>query len=298
MIVPKRYWQIAKRLTTAQLQKDDGDDQIINESDLFNLDIGRRGRNFFLGFYSLEGLKLAFEKYEVIRALNEKGFKDIVYDLDTSDPYVHRLTLFNKQKCKDDILIELVLKKYNVVIDMPFKTPLNGKCFETVAIEWMCLQNPYVDFSKKRPRLPGQKFPGLGLASKSVELLMIMSWRLNLAGLVNTPDHYHNAYLYSKIFYYLNPEFQARLMAIARDLKSYPLDTIAWAIEWDAVLDLTTGKPLKWMVGKQIVPFNNDLKRLFDSREYNKIVKTKMKDHKFKLDIEKFNEIKAQRSHE
>ncbi len=268
MIVPKKYWQIAKRLTTAQLQKETIDDRIINETDLFNLDIGRRGRNFFLGFYSLEGLKLAFEKYDVLKALKEKGFTDIIYDLDTSDPYVHRLTLFNEKKTKNDILIELVLKKYNVIIDMPFSTQLNGKCFETVAIEWMCLQNPYSDFTKKRPRLPGQRFPGLGLASKSVELLMIMSWRLNLAGLVNTPDHYHNAYLYSKIFYYLDPELQARLLAIARDLKGQSLDKIAWAIEWDAVNDLNTGKPLKWLAGKQIVPFNKELKKLFQFQIY------------------------------
>ena len=88
---------------------------------------------------------------------------------------------------------------------MPFDTEYNGKSYETIAIEWMSLQNPYGEFTKDRPQLPGQQKPGLGVASKAVELLIIMAWRLNLSGLLNTPDHYHNAYLYSRIFYYLNP---------------------------------------------------------------------------------------------
>ena len=121
MNIPKNYWHIAKRLNSVQLQKQSNDDHIIAETDLFNINIGRRGHNFFLGYYSMEGIKLAFEKYDVLKKLEEKGFTDLVYELDTNDPYVHRLLIFNKKKSKKNMLIELVLKKYNVVIEMPFK---------------------------------------------------------------------------------------------------------------------------------------------------------------------------------
>ena len=292
MNIPKKYWHIAKRLTSVQLQKQSDDGNIISETDLFNINIGKRGHNFFLGYYSLEGLKLAFEKYDVLNKLEEKGFTDLIYELDTNDPYVHRLILFHKKKSPQNMLIELVLKKYNVIIDMPFDTKYNGKTYETIAIEWMCLQNPYAEFTDERPQLPGQQNPGLGVASKAVELLMIMAWRLNLYGLINTPDHYHNACLYSKIFYYLNPDYQARLLAIMRDLKKYPLDTIAWAIEWGAVMDLNLKKPIKWSVGKQIVPLHQDLKNLFNSKEYKNAVYQKMKKYNFKLDIQKYEKIK------
>lgn len=292
MNIPKKYWHIAKRLNSVQLQKQSNDDHIIAETDLFNINIGRRGHNFFLGYYSMEGIKLAFEKYDVLKKLEEKGFTDLVYELDTNDPYVHRLLIFNKKKSKKNMLIELVLKKYNVVIEMPFDTKYNGKSYETIAIEWMCLQNPFTEFTKERPQLPGQQYPGLGVASKAVELLMIMAWRLNLCGLVNTPDHYHNACLYSKIFYYLNPDYQARLLAIMRDFKKYPLDMIAWAVEWGAVKDLNIKKPMKWPVGKQIVPLHPDLKDLFNSKEYQYAVNQKMKKYRFKLDIEKYKKFK------
>lgn len=292
MNVPKKYWQIAKRLSSAQLQKQSDAGCIISETDLFNINIGKRGHNFFLGYYSLEGIKLAFEKYDVIKKLNEKGFSHLDYELDTSDPYVHRLIVYNKNKSPQNILIELVLKKYSVVIDMPFRTVLNDRCYETIAIEWMCLQNPYGEFKKERPQLPGQQKPGLGVASKAVELLMIMAWRLNLYGLVNTPDHYHNACLYSRIFFYLNPDYQALLMCLMRDLGKFPLDVVAWAIEWGIVYDLETDKSLEWPVGKQIVPLHPDLKKLFNSKEYNNYVKEKMKNYKFNIDIEKYKKIK------
>lgn len=292
MNVPKKYWQIAKRLSSVQLQKQDDDGSIISEADLFNINIGRRGHNFFLGYYSLEGIKLAFEKYDVLKKIAEKGFTNLEYEFDTDDPYVHRLIIYNQKKLQENKLIELVLKKYSITIDMPFDTKFNGKSYETIAIEWMSLQNPYGEFTKDRPQLPGQQKPGLGVASKAVELLIIMAWRLNLCGLLNTPDHFHNAYLYSRIFYYLNPDYQARLLALMRDLNKYPLDVMAWAMEWDAVYDLNLNKPAKWHVGKQMVPLNTDLKGLFNSREYKNIVKKRMKEYNFKLDIEKYNDIK------
>lgn len=295
MKIQKKYWEIAKRLTGAQLQKQNEEGNIISENDLFNLNIGKRGHNLFLGYYSLEGIKLALEKYNIIEELNEKGFKNLVFELDTNDPYVHRLSIFNENKSKKNMLIELVLKKYNIIIDMPFDTDYNGKHFETIAIEWMCLQNPYGNFTKERPRLPGQQNPGLGVASKAVELLMLMAWRLNLCGLVNTPDHYHNAYLYSRIFYYLNPDHQAILMALSRDLSTYPLDIVAWAIELGAVYDLIEEKPLKWVIGKQVVPLSNDLNDLFNSKEYKNVVKQKMNTYKFKLDVDEYNHVKNKR---
>jgi hypothetical protein len=293
MNISKKYWQIARRLNSVQLQKQNNDNRIISEKDLFNINIGKRGHGFFLGFYSLEGMKLALEKYGVVHELQRKGFLNLIYEFDTDDPFVHRLIIYNEKKTQKNMLIELVLKKYNVIIDMPFDTKYNGRNYETIAIEWMCLQNPYGRFSKERPKMPGQDNPGLGIATKAVELLMIMAWRLNLFGLVNTPDHYHNAYLYSKIFYYLDPEYQARLMALARDLKKFPLDVAAWAIELGAVYDKAHNRSFKWFTGKQIVPLHKDLKTLFNSNEYHRIVKNKMNNYNFILDMEKYQSIKA-----
>ena len=156
----------------------------------------------------------------------------------------------------------------------------------------MCLQNPYESFSKDRPRLPGQVYPGLGMASKSVELLMITAWRLNLAGLLNTPQHYHNAVLYSRIFYYIEPQYQAMLKAMQRDLKRFPLYKIAWAVEWGAVRHADSGETLQWPAAKQIVPLNDQLKELFSSKVYRSFVRAEAKNYHFELDENKYKSMK------
>ena len=67
---------------------------------------------------------------------------------------------------------------------------------------------------------------------------------------------------------------------------------IAWAVEYGAVKDLNIKKPMKWPVGKQIVPLHPDLKDLFNSKEYKYAVNQKMKKYSFKLDIEKYKKFK------
>jgi len=39
----------------------------LSEDDLFNVNIGNRGENLFLGYYSVKGLELILEKYKIIK---------------------------------------------------------------------------------------------------------------------------------------------------------------------------------------------------------------------------------------
>ncbi len=291
--IPKRYWRIAKRLTIAELQEPNGSEAFFSEKDLFEVNIAQRSEGLFLGFYSKKGIQNAFEKYGVLEDLKARGFKNLIFEIDTNDPYIHRLVIYDGKKDSNRLVVEVVLRKKIVEISMPFAHSLNGKMFETLAIEWLCMQNPYKKFSKERPRLPGQQFPGLGMASKAVEILIMTAWRLHLAGLLNTPDHFHNAYLYSRIFYYLNPEHQAKFQALYRDLKDMSIEDISWAMEWKAIVDAQTGKPAEWIIGEQIVPLHSDLKDLFESKEYHRWVEKQSKTYRFYLDKKKFEEMKA-----
>ncbi len=293
--IPQRYQRIAKRLTTAELQEANSTNGLLSEKDLFELNIGRRSDGLFLGFYSKKGILTAFERYGIIKNLNDLGFKNLIFEINTNDPYIHRLVIYDGKKASDRLLIEAVLRRKSIEIQMPFRTGLNGRYFETLAIEWLCMQNPEKSFSKEQPRFPGQQFPGLGMASKAVEIMLITAWRLHLAGLLNTPDHFHNAFLYSRIFYYLNPEHQAWFEALKRDLKAYPLHVISWAIEWNLVIDEVKNKPLEWVIGQQMVPLHSELKKLFASDAYKQYVKEKSKNFKFRLDYEKYKQMEKVR---
>lgn len=287
-----KYWWIARRLQTEQLQRISSKSINFSDQDLFRVDIGPRGGEYFLGFYSHDGLNIALEKYGVFKKLNKIGFKNVFSILDTSDPYKHKLAVYTEKQDSDHLLIELVLRKQFLEINSPFKCDINKQHFQALAIDWLCMQNPGKKFTAGKPMLPGQRFPGLGMSEIAVELLMIISWRLKLAGLVNIPEHYHNALLYSKIFYYINPEIQAKFLALAESLSNLPLDIATWGTEWGCVIDEKTNQEFNWIVEKQIVPMDVKLKKYFFNSEYQQYVEKLKKKFKFKFDMEKYNKLK------
>ncbi len=290
LIIPKKSWLTAKRLTTLNLQKKSEDESLSLEENLFSLNISKRGSDFFLGFYSKAGIEIALRKYGILKVLQEKGFNNVVFKVDTNDPYVHRLVLYDKKIDPKNQIIDVVLRKDVIDIELPFDCEINGKKYEMLIIEWMLMQNPYKQFTKGKPQLPGQKFPGLGLSRQSAEILALTAWRLKLSGVVNVPEYLHNAIIYSKAFYYINPDTQAKLDALVRDLKKYPLNMVAWACEWGALKYVKTGKALKWQPDKQVLPLESGLKKALFSRKYKKYVKEKSKEYQFYIDMEKFEE--------
>lgn len=291
-----KYWWIAKSLRTNQLQWKSSSELSFNESDLFETDISKRGGDYFLGYYSHDGINLALKKYGVFSLLKKRGFNNIITKIDALDIYKHKLSIYFEKKDTKHLLIEVVLRKEFIIINMPFDNELQNKRFEALTIDWLCMQNPLLKFTPQKPKLPGQKYPGLGFSNVAVELLMNMNWRLNLAGLINIPEHFHNAQFYSKIFRYINPETQAKFLVLLRDLKNFPIDQITWAMEWKCIIDETTNKPFDWFVDKQIVPMDVKLKRLLRSNEYKSHVRKLKKIYKFKLDQDLFEHSKSNKS--
>jgi hypothetical protein len=292
MIFSHKIWRIAKRFHKTNLKQPTISSLDLKESDLFQLDIGKRGGDFFLGYYSQEGVKLALEKYGFYAELKNRGFNNVKTVIDTTDLYKHKIAVYNEGKKQHNLLIELVVRKSFFKLNLPFKHKHNGKCFHTLTIDWLSMQNPNAEFTVRRPRLPGQKHPGLGMSIMAVELLMITCWRLKLAALVNFPGHYHNAFLYSKIFYYLDPAAQAKYLAIKKAFNSFPLDKLSWGIDWGCVKDLNKNEIFTWIISEQIVPVDERLKKLFSGNKYKKYVNDKMKQYKFKFDERKYQEIK------
>lgn len=277
-----RLQQLADRISLHELP-DIEPDFDLDEEDLFNLNIGQRGNNLFLGYYSQRGLEIAMEKYKVTQKLRRKGFKNLKLKIDTSDPYKHSMMLNNHEGNKIEKLVEFVVKRDFLDVDMPFKAAINGKKYEVLIVEWLKMQDPRASFPLKKPQLPGQEHPGLGIGSDALELLVFAARRLGMKGIVNIPDHYHNAFFYSRIFLFEKPEDQARLMAIIRDTRGKTIKEVAWAIEQGKLLDKKTNKPFKWEIAKQILPLEKNWRKLYKSLNYKKMVFMKRKDFKFKL---------------
>ena len=281
----RKLREAAKELSEFQLQQTEDIDFSLKEDELFGPGMEKRPSLLFLGYYSKEGLELALKKYGIYKAFEKRGFGNLQLLLDTQDPYRQRLALYSViEKINARLLLaEIVARRKHVQFDPPFEYPLAGRSFEMLYIEWLSMQDPRKKFTAERPRLPGQNYPGLGGGKIALELVVLACRRLRLAGVLNVPEYFHNAQMYSRAFQFIDPEKEGRRRAIKRDLLSKnSLATVSWAIDLNCVRE--NGKAFKWFIGEQLIPVNAQLKDYFRAPEYSSLVKEAQERYRYTLD--------------
>lgn len=116
-----------------------------------------------------------------------------------------------------------------------------------IVVDWLEMRHPSAPFSPERPRLPGQRAPGLGLGREMLELLISAAARIGAEVIVVRPQHYHNAVLYGRLgFRHADPARQVRLEALERALAGRSLADASWAVEEGRFEDPSTGAPVEW----------------------------------------------------
>jgi hypothetical protein len=145
------------------------------------------------------------------------------------------------------------------------------------------MQNPRANFTLDRPRLPGQRFPGLGLARWILELLRIMADRLSCEGLISNPDRYHNARLYARHMRFYDPAIEARFQALSQLLKTLPLPEAAGALENGRVNVVADGTILHWEGHPQVLALSTELKGYLEGEQYRGLVEQFRRDLRFEL---------------
>jgi hypothetical protein len=211
--------------------------------------------------------------------------------VDAQDILEHRLSLYYGQIDPDHLLMELRLREG--YFDQKKETVPGFKLerLDLLMVDWLCLQNPTRDFYPERPRLPGQKHPGLGMVRKIVNVLLHFSNDFDKEGVLNTPEYYHVATLYSQLFYFFDPMVQGKFLAIMRDMDREDLLKVHFAIPNDCLIEVNTDKLEKWAPGEQILPLSNRLKEYFESPEYEAIVKEAYHSHAYRIDWDRFKRL-------
>jgi len=292
MQLSKRSRQIYNKLTNFELQQDKKTDSLLSDEDIFG-DLAKKERpRLFLDFYSEEGINKALLKYGVFRELRKMGFSNFIIDLDTRDPYHHKFRAYHQKNEPDFLICEVYVRKKSFTAKPTFKTNIYGETLALIVVEWLTLQNPLAKFTAQRPQLPGQKFPGLGIGRKVLEIFINMCIRLKTDGLLNVPEHYHNATFYGRYFKYFNPQTEGYFHAIKRDLSHLGLHKLTWAIDRECLVDTNTGEYWKWFTDEQILPVSEKMERHFFSKEYVEQVKHASESVKFIIDEKKFNQMK------
>jgi acetoin utilization deacetylase AcuC-like enzyme len=249
-----------RRLGEALRDVDKPDDDrpfTLTEEDLVGLVPGAPSSSRFLGYFSRHAVELLLERSGILAQLRAKGFRMLRIDLDTRDGLGHTLRVV----CEDgpeEVLLELRAERSRgAVPDM-----------EVISLEWLLLQNPRAEFSSRRPQLPGQKHPGLGLLRDIMGWLMVVCERHALDGIFFTTAHYHIAVQSRRLVKPLRPADLGNIRAFSEALSGLTLAEAATAVAEGRVVDEATGQPAVWRPVPTVVPVSERLKALVTGPEY------------------------------
>jgi acetoin utilization deacetylase AcuC-like enzyme len=238
--VRQSFERIAQTLGARELQGEPAALELTEQDILGDLGV-RPAHRRLLGYYTADGVELAFERYGIFDALRARGFSDLRVTVEPDDPDHQRVFVDGRKAGARHLLIETVLRKRRIVARDRSALP----SLEMLSVEWLLLQDPTEAFSLRRPRLPGQSHPGLGLLPEIVELLRQICRRLDLDGVLFQPSHYHVAALGADHGRFLDPAVQGRFDAMRAALAERDLADASLLLESGQVRD-RAGSRLSW----------------------------------------------------
>ena len=112
---------------------------------------------------------------------------------------------------------------------------------------------------------------------------------IELDALVAFPAYFHNALLFSRYLYFVNPIKEGEIKAIRRQFSHVPFRQLAWAV-YLGCLETENGQIYDWQAEEQVYPLSESLKEYINSRVYKEIARHVEKTSKFELNLKLFQE--------
>ncbi len=244
--------------------------------------------DLFLNRYGHGEILELLERIGLMDCLHESGFTRPLLLIDRNPGHIHYLKLFDRREAPERLLIELRLSE---MIYTPDERHIKGiipkQTYKAIAVEWLSLQNPRLEFNRERPRLPGQNYPGLGAVRHMATLLETFAGDLMADAVLDVPEKFHAAVMYSGKFMFMDPAREGMMRAVLRDLGSHPLADLSWGFVTGTIRDMKTKKPVSFGPSEQLLPAADSLARYFTSREYRKRVEDEMSRIHLVLDEER-----------
>jgi len=229
-----------------------------------------KGHDLFLNIYTKEDLMSRFFRYLYPKLSKEFDREGFIFTLDSSDPFVHSLSVTHKKLGRRSIendgpssfILKLFVKRavqwdwktmhlfsavakpceaFNEFMgelpekDRDIHAPFEGlkHMMDCSILEYVYLQNPLKDFTEERKQLPNQKHPGLGVGKEFMKLVVSAGKDHKRDLLINYPEQFHNAFIYyfKAGMTFLSPHCQAFFELMVEDLTSTLRDDFA-GVAW------------------------------------------------------------------
>jgi len=259
----------------------DEEDQI---GDFFG---AHRGGSKFLDRFSVSEMTSLVSGSRLGQGLLARGIDDWYIEFDLRDCFVHYC--YMRRRClphADQYIGFLIVQLGRFAIGrddsgspgFAVMQPILSSDLNLLNARWLSLQDPLGEFSVRRQRLPGQRFPGTGLGRFAYDTLVAEAVRCGREGIVNVPEHFHNAMMYKK-FQFLNPDYEGWFRKLqrdlARDIEERGLAQVSWAIYLGF---LTCDEaPVVWEAREQVLAISGRLKAYFKSSAYRAAADRRMR---------------------
>jgi acetoin utilization deacetylase AcuC-like enzyme len=258
----QRFRRLGRDLRAAEAV-DDGLPFSLNEEDLAGLLPGSSRTSRFLSYFSRNGVELLLERAGVLPQLRARGFRTLRVELDTREGPGRMLRILSEDR-PGELLVELRADRSRRAVPG----------MEVVSVEWLLLQNPREAFTERRPQLPGQQHPGLGLLRDFMGWLVVVCEAHGLDGVFFVAAHYHVAMQSRRLVRPLRPVDEARLRAITAAVEGLSLPQATSAVDTGRLVDAHGGQPVVWEPVATVLPVSERLLALVSGPAYEEAVAT------------------------
>jgi hypothetical protein len=148
---------------------------LLAEADLFDQLDKNKSSSLWLGRFSEAEIWRMLEQCGFIAALKAAELQPLLLRVEAIDAFAQALKLYHAQAAPEHLLAEFRLREAVLAPRKRLADNFGETMPAVLAIEWILLQNPYAQFTRARPALPGQTHPGLGQARR------ILQWLIELA---------------------------------------------------------------------------------------------------------------------
>ena len=247
-------------------------DPLVSERDILSGLVEDKSTSLFIGRYSIGEVAAVLGRRNFFKEARKRNLWPLVFNLDSSGYPVQRFQIFLELAKPEKLIVDLKVREGRLRPRDHLHLPASFYTYEFLILEWLTLQNPLLKFSPKRPPLPGQEYPGLGLGKKVVDVFVYLARLTQKDGLLVFPAYFHNALLFTRYFQFLNPEKQGEVLAVRKSLSDIPFKHLAWIVYLNCLRE-EDGRAYEWKAEEQVYPLNKSLKEYLENKVYKQMVK-------------------------